>query len=137
MEINLLDAYVNKHKEYRYLSLDCSSFGGDMRGGRYTIVLYETVFGEAVTPKEIARITICGEEEEKQYFFLGKNVYEAGRLRDLLADYMYGYKKVDLDYIVLEKAFSRDIIGLSEEEQAQNLEELYESIRKIVENNAA
>ncbi|MCM1232914.1 MAG: hypothetical protein NC489_22540 [Ruminococcus flavefaciens] len=135
MAIDLLDAYVNARKEYRYLSLDCSSFGGDMRGGQYTIVLYETVFGESVTPKELARITISGTEEKKEYSFLGENVNEAGRLRDMLEDYMYGYEKVILDYVVLEKTFSRDIVGLSEEEQAQELEELYESMREAVMND--
>lgn len=56
MNVSLLDAYVNENKEYRYLSLDCSSHGGDMRGGAYTVVLYETVLGEDIAPKEIARI---------------------------------------------------------------------------------
>lgn len=42
MDIDLLDAYVNEVNEYRYLSLDCSSFGGDVHGGIYTVILYET-----------------------------------------------------------------------------------------------
>ncbi len=132
MNVGLLDAYVNESKEYRYLSLDCSSHGGDMRGGAYTVALYEIVFGEDITPKEIARITICGSDEEKEYFFLEENVYEAGRLRDMLEDYMSGYEKVEIDYIALEKTFPRDMVGLSDEERAQQLEELYESMRKTV-----
>ena len=94
-----------------------------MRGGAYTVILYETVLGKDIAPKEIARIDICGSDEEKEYFFLEEKVYEAGRLRDMLEDYMSGYEKIEIDYIALEKTFPRDMVGLSDEEQAQQLEE--------------
>lgn len=47
---------------------------------------------------------------------------------------MSGYEKMEIDYIALEKTFPRDMVGLSDEEREQQLEELYESMRKIGEN---
>ena len=133
MDIDFLDVYVNAENEYRYLSLDFTSFEGDMRGGADTVILYETVLGndaapEDAEPKEIAKIAICGTDEEKSLYFLGERVYEAGRLKDMLADYMCGYTKVEMDYNVLQKSFPRKIMGLSEEGQTQYLQELYESM---------
>ena len=45
MDIELMDAYMNRNGEYRYLSLDYSLFGGDIHGGIDTVVLYETDLG--------------------------------------------------------------------------------------------
>lgn len=128
MDIDLLDAYVNKDGEYRYLSLDRSNFGGDIHGGYYTVVLYETILEEDAAPKEIARIEYLAPEEREELYFLGEKVYETGRLRDMIASYMDGYREVELDYKMAEKTFARDVIGLDEAERNDELQELYESL---------
>lgn len=130
MDIALMDAYVNEKNEYRYLSLDNSLFGGDIHGGIYTVVLYETVLEEDAVPEEIVRITYCAPEEKEEVYFLGEKVYEAGKLKDLLADYMEGYEKVKIDYKMADKEFQRDIVMLSDEEKMQELMELYDSLEK-------
>lgn len=131
MDIDLLDAYVNEDNEYRYLSLDCSSFGGDFHGGIYTVTLYETVFGHGEEPKEIARIDYCGPEELEELYFLGEKVYERGKLRDLIALYMDGYTEVAVNYKTAEKTFARDIVAVSDEEKKQELDELYKFLKKL------
>lgn len=133
MDIELMDAYMNSDHEYRYLSLDCSSFGGDIHGGIYTVVLYETLLEQDSIPMEIARIEYCGPEERTELFFLGEKVYEAGRLRDMIAFYMEGYAQVEIEYRTVEKTFARDIVGKSEEERTKENQELCESILKLVE----
>ncbi len=122
--------YVNEEKEYRYLSLDCSSFGGDIHGGIYEIILYETVFNEE--PKEIVRINYCAPEEREELYFLGNKVYETGKLKDMLTSYMEGYTRIAIDYKTIEKTFARDIVAISEQEREQQLDELYMSLRELV-----
>lgn len=131
MDIDLLDAYVNQEGEYRYLSLDRSDFGGDIHGGYYTIILYETVLKEDTLPKEIARIEYLAPEEREELYFLGEKVYETGRLRDMIASYMDGYREVKLDYRMAEKTFARDVVGLEEAERNDELQELYESLKAL------
>ncbi len=130
MDIDLMDVYVNEEKEYRYLSLDCSSFGGDIHGGIYEIILYETVFNEE--PKEIVRINYCAPEEREELYFLGNKVYETGKLKDMLTSYMEGYTRIAIDYKTIEKTFARDIVAISEQEREQQLDELYMSLRELV-----
>lgn len=132
MDIELLDIYVNDNNEYKYLSLDCSSFGGDFHGGTYTVTLYETVFGHGEEPKEIARIDYCGPEESEELYFLGEKVYERGKLRDMIALYMAGYTEVAVNYRTAEKTFARDVVAVSAEEKKQELDELYESLRSMI-----
>lgn len=131
MDIDLLDAYVNEDNEYRYLSLDCSTFGGDFHGGIYTVILYETVFEHGGEPKEIARIEYCGPEELEELYFLGEKVYEKGKLRDMIALYMDGYTEVAVNYKTAEKTFARDVVAINDEEKKQELDELYESLKKL------
>ena len=130
LDIELMDAYVNANQEYRYLSLDCSSFGGDIHGGMDTVILYETALGTDKAPKELARIEYCGPDQRKEMYFQGKRVYEAGRLRDLLADYMDGYAEAEIHYCVAEKAFARDIVGRSEEEREKENRELERAVKE-------
>lgn len=130
LDIELMDAYVNDNQEYRYLSLDCSSFGGDIHGGIDTVILYETALGADKAPKELARIEYCGPDQRKELFFQGERIYEAGRMRDLLADYMDGYAKAEISYHVAEKSFARNIMGLSEEEKEKENHELGEAVKK-------
>ncbi len=130
MDIDLMDVYVNEEKEYRYLSLDCSNFGGDIHGGIYEIILYETVLNEE--PKEIARINYCAPEEREELYFLGNKVYETGKLKDMLTSYMEGYTRIAVDYKTIEKTFARDIVAISEQEREQQLDELYMSLRELV-----
>lgn len=130
MDIELMDAYGNENQEYRYLSLDCMSFGGDIHGGIDTVILYETMLGMDKAPEELARIEYCGPEQRKELFFQGEKVHEAGRLRDLLAAYMEEYTSVEIHYMPVEKSFARDVVGLSQEEKAQENRELWEAMRE-------
>lgn len=130
LEIELMDAYVNDNQEYRYLSLDCSRFGGDIHGGIDTVILYETALGTGKEPKELARIEYCGPDQRKEMYFQGERVYEAGRLRDLLADYMDGYAKAEISYRVAEKTFARDIVGWSEAEREKENRELERAVKE-------
>lgn len=131
MDIELMDAYGNENQEYRYLSLDCSSFGGDVHGGIDTVILYETVPESDQVPEELVRIEYCGPEQRKELFFQGEKVYEAGRLRDLLAAYMEGYTPVEIHYMPVKKSFARDIVGLSQEEKEKENRELWKAIREV------
>ena len=127
MDIDFMDAYVNNLQEYRYLTMDWTSFGGDIHGGINTYILYETLLPEG-EPREIARIEYSGPEESRELYFLGEKVYEAGRLRDMIDSYMAGYTKVEIPYKTVEKTFERDIVGYSEEEREQENRELWEAI---------
>lgn len=131
MDIELMDAYENENQEYRYLSLDCSSFGGDVHGGIDTVILYETVPETDQAPEELVRIEYCGPEQQKELFFQGEKVYEAGRLRDLLAAYMDGYTSEGIHYMSVEKSFARDVVGLSQEEKEKENRELWEAMREV------
>lgn len=131
MDIDLMDAYTNAKGQCRYLSLDCSSIGGDIKGAIYTISLYETVSGKKAMPKEIARIEYSGLEEKKELNFLGERVYEAGRLRGLIDEYMDGYTKVEIAYKDVEKGFARDLVAYPAEEREQELNELYAELRSF------
>ncbi len=131
MDIDLLDIYVNEDNEYRYLSLDRSSFGGDIHGGIYTVILYETALDHGGEPKEIARINYYAPEEKEELYFLGEKVYETGNLRELIASYMNGYTEVTVDYKTAEKTFARDVVAVSDDEKKQELDELYESLKKL------
>lgn len=88
----------------------------------------ETFIGQLLT-EAIERHGKVPEEKEEVYF-LGEKVYEAGKLKDLLADYMEGYEKVKIDYKMADKEFQRDIVMLSDEEKMQELTELYDSLEK-------
>lgn len=131
MDIALMDAYVNKEHDYRYLSLDCSLFGGDIHGGIYTVILYETTLEKDAVPKEIARIIYSAPEEKEEMYFLGEKVYETGKMRDMIADYMEGYEEVEIDYKIAEKMFQRDIVSWNEEEKIQELNQLYDSLKEL------
>lgn len=128
MDIEFIDAYANSAQEYRYLTMDWTSFGGDIHGGINTYILYETLLPEG-EPREIARIAYCGPEESRELYFLGEKVYEAGKLKDLVDSYMAGYTKVEMPYRTVEKTFPRGIVGYSEEEREQENRELWEAIR--------
>lgn len=128
MDIEFMDAYVNSAQEYRYLTMDWTSFGGDIHGGIETYILYETLLPEG-EPREIARIEYCGPEESRELYFLGEKVYEAGRLRDMIDSYMAGYTKVEMPYRTVQKTFPRGIVGYSEKEREQENRELWEAIR--------
>lgn len=128
MDIEFIDAYANSAQEYRYLTMDWTSFGGDIHGGINTYILYETLLPEG-EPREIARIAYCGPEESRELYFLGEKVYEAGRLKDLVDSYMAGYTKPEMPYRTVEKTFPRGIVGYSEEEREQENRELWEAIR--------
>lgn len=128
MDIEFMDAYVNSAQEYRYLTMDWTSFGGDIHGGIETYILYETLLPEG-EPREIARIEYCGPEESRELYFLGEKVYEAGRLRDMIDSYMAGYTKVEMPYRTVQKTFPREIVGYSEKEREQENRELWEAIR--------
>lgn len=127
MDIGFMDAYVNNAQEYRYLTMDWISFGGDIHGGINTYILYETLLPDG-EPREIARIEYCGPEESRELYFLGEKVYEAGRLRDVIDSYMAGYTKVEIPYKTVEKTFARDIVGCSKEERERENRELWEAI---------
>lgn len=132
MDIDLIDAYVNAENEYRYLSLDCSSFGGDIHGGIYTVILYETVFDNKEKPKEIVRIDYSASEEKEELYFEEEKIYEMGKLRDLIALYMDNYTEVKISYRTVEKTFARDVVAISDKEKKQELEELYKSMEKLI-----
>lgn len=48
-----------------------------------------------------------------------------------ISPYMAGYGEVEIDYRMAEKTFVRDVIGLDEAERNNELQELYESLRKL------
>lgn len=131
MDIELIDAYVNAKGQCRYLSLDYSSFGGDIKGGVYTVSLYGTVPGEKTMPEEIVRIEYSAPEEKEELYFLGEKVYETQELRNLIGKYMEGYTKVEIAYKDMEKDFARDIVGYTDEEKERELNELYEELRSF------
>ena len=66
-------------------------------------------------------------------YFYGEKVYEAGKLRDKLADYMSGYTAVEKPRTIIEKFFERDIVGFDEGEKKVQLEELYAALEKLIE----
>lgn len=104
---------------------------GDIRGGIATVSLYETVLGEKAMPKEIAKIEYSALEEKEELYFLGEKVYEIGKLRRMIDEYMDGYTKVKIAYHDVEKHFARDIVAYTDEEKAQELNELYEELRSF------
>lgn len=133
MRADLFTVYHGEANEYRYLSLDYSDFGGDIHGGFGTICLYETTLGEKMMPKELVRLEYSCPDNEIEMYFCGERVYEAGALRDKLADYMAGYTETRIIYEFVEKPFARDIVGFSETDKETELEELYESLRELTE----
>lgn len=133
MDINLLSAYRNEDNEYRYLSLDDNSTSApDIHGNFDTIVLYETTLGEQTVPKELVRIEYGPPSKEREMYFCGERIYEAGELRDRIADYMDGFTEVGIPCATAEKSFERYMLGHeSEDEIKAELEELYESLKKL------
>lgn len=142
MDIDFLDVYL-KEGEYRYLSLDYSSVGGIE-----TMTLYETALTAGKEPEKLLEIVypyydqtyakyvyMYQKDYEKYYgteremYFRGEPVYELGALRDLLAAYMEDYVKVEPCIQDTGFSFPRDIMALGEEEQKQELEALYQSLR--------
>lgn len=132
LEIKLLDAYVNENNEYKYLSLDNSSFGGDViHGGIYTLYLYETVLEGDAGIKELVKIVENWPEKKREIYFLGEKIYELGALREQLSAYMDGYTEMEIEYKTAGETFPRDILGWSDEEKKRELEILYEALREI------
>lgn len=132
LDIELLDVYVDEKGVCKYLSLDSSSFGGDSKGGIYTLHLYETILEKNAVPKELVRIEEVWPEERREIYFLGERVYELGALREFLAAYMDGYTKQEIRYKTAEKVFPRDIVFWGNEEKRQELELLYDALREAV-----
>ena len=129
LDIKLLDAYVNENNEYKYLSLDNSSFGGDLaHGGIYTLYLYETALDEATEPKLLVEIFENWPEEKREMYFRGEKIYELGALREHLAAYMDGYTKREINYRTAKEMFPRDLLGWSDAEKRQELELLYDAL---------
>lgn len=56
----------------------------------------------------------------------------AEELHDMISKHMEGYEKREICYSHIEKSFPRDILGVSEDEQKRQLEELYDSLKKLV-----
>ena len=132
LDIELLDAYVDENGVYRYLSLDNSSFGGDSKGGIYTLSLYETVLEQGTEPKELVRIEENWQEEQRKMYFLDERVYELGALRELLATYMDGYTKWEICYQTAVEMFPRDIVAWSTAQKRQALEILYDALLTVL-----
>lgn len=131
LDVELLDAYVDADGEYRYLSLDYNLFGGDERGGFGYLALYATTLYDDSKPLRVMEFNFNCSGEEREIYFLGDRVYELGRLRDLLAEYMGGYTKMEMELGTSEVIFPREIVAMDETEKRQWLEELYESLRDL------
>lgn len=131
LDVELLDVYVDADGGYKYLSLDYSLFGGDERGGYGNLVLYATTLCDDSGPLRVMEFNFNCPGEEREIYFLGDRVYELGRLRDLLAEYMDGYTKMEMELKTSEVIFPREIIAMDETEKRQWLEELYESLRDL------
>ena len=129
---DLFCVYQNADHKYRYLSLDYNLHGGDRHGDIGSVSLYETILGEKTMPRELVRIEYCCPDEITEMYFCGEKVYEAGKLRDKLADYMTGYTEVEMPRTIIEKSFARDIMGFDEADIKAELEELYEALEKLI-----
>lgn len=127
-DVGLLDVYVNAYGEYRYLSLDYSLFGGDERGSMGNLMLYTTSLSNDSEPLRLVEFSYSCPDEEREIYFLGGKVYELGRLRDLLEEYMAGYTKLELEFKTSEVNFPRDIVDMDENEKRKWLENLYNSL---------
>lgn len=129
MDIDLLDVYV-KDGEYKYLSLDCSSISC-----QHTLTLYEYTLIPGTEPRKLIEMTrpifeeMSDYEEFEKMYFLGEQVDGIDTLAKMLAEYMEGYTKMEMDVRDLYVYFPRDIVGLSEREKRQQLEILYQSLR--------
>lgn len=132
LDIKFLDAYVNSDNELKYLSLDYDLYGGNEKGGIGTLILYETTFKDKIQSKELLKISYNCPEEKTEIFFQGNRVYETEKLSDMLSEYMKDYSKVNIEYEIIDKSFPRDITGMDEAGKKQELEELYDAIRKTV-----
>lgn len=130
---DLFCVYQNADHKYRYLSLDYNLHGGDRHGDMGSVSLYETILGEKTMPRELVRIEYCCPDEITEMYFCGEKVYEAGKLRDKIADYMTGYTEVEMPRTVVEKSFVRDIVGFDEADLKAELEELYQALEKLIE----
>lgn len=132
LDVDLLDAYVNEEGRYRYLSLDYSSFGGGDWG---SVTLYSMEMDEESKPMELMKILYyCSSaypSEEWELYFQGERVYEQGRLRDLLAEYMDGYTAVEIEYRTLDVFFPREVVALEEDQKMPYLEELREALKNL------
>ena len=131
LDVELLDAYADADGEYRYLSLDYNVFGGDERGGFGYLMLYATTLYDDSEPLRVMEFNFNCPGEEREIYFLGDRVYELGRLRDLLAEYMDGCTKMEMGLKTSEVIFPREIVGMDENEKRQWLEDLYESLRGV------
>lgn len=83
-------------------------------------------------PEKIIEISYNCPEKVKEIYFCGERIYKIEELRDRLAKYMAGYTEVEIEYKILEKSYSRDIVNMDEAGKRQELEELYDSLKKIV-----
>ena len=128
LDIDLLDAYVNGEGEYRYLSLDYTLFGGFGE-----LLLYVTTLEQDAQPVKLAEIKFIENEssEEMEIYFQEERVYEPEELHELLEQYMTGYKKVEMEYMISD-SFQRDIVAFNENEKRQCLEDLYESMEEYL-----
>lgn len=135
LNIDLLGIYVNGAGEYRYLSMDCSLHGGDIRGGWGEFVLYETKLESGNTPEEIVKVSYVYPEECMELYFKGDKVYGKVALRELLEEYMDGWNPVEFSYATAKTRFARDIVGWEpngrEEEKQQELQNLYQDLQRL------
>ena len=136
LNIDLLGIYVNEAGEYRYLSMDCSLHGGDIRGGWGEFVLYETKLEPEATLEEILRVSYVYPEECMELYFKGDKVYGKVALGERLEEYMDGWKPVEFSYATAKTRFARDIAGWEpngkEEEKQQELQSLYQDLQGLV-----
>ncbi len=132
MDIDLLAAYQNQNHEYCYLSLDYSIFGGNERGDIGTVTLYETILGKQAAPVKLAEISYDLPEDNVEMHFREEKVHDAGELKDRLEAYMEGYTEVEIKYETAEKSFARDIVAQDDAYKAEELQELYESLEKLL-----
>lgn len=132
MDIDLLAAYQNQNHEYRYLSLDYSIFGGNERGDIGTVTLYETILGKQAAPVKLAEISYDLPEDNVEMYFCGEPVHDADELKDRLDAYMEGYTEAEIKYETAEKSFARDIVAQDDAYKAEELQELYESLEKLL-----
>lgn len=132
MDIDLLAAYQNQNHEYRYLSLDYSIFGGNERGDIGTVTLYETILGKQAAPVKLAEISYDLPEDNVEMHFRGEPVHDAGELKDRLEAYMEGYTEAEIKYETAEKSFARDIVAQDDAYKAEELQELYQSLEKLL-----
>lgn len=136
LNIDLLGIYKNEGGEYRYLSMDCNSHGGDFRGGWGEFILYETRLEPKAAPEEILRVSYVYPLENIELYFKGDKVYGRAVLGELLEEYMDGWNPLEWSYATAKTRFARDIVAWEqigrEEEKQQELQSLYQDLQGLV-----